>query len=81
MSVKFLLLTPNLKLIGKNKSKKIVVERLKEDRKKSVTLNPNLVLDNFNMMLSLLPPELDNQVLIYVQIPKVLRIMCDCPTS
>jgi len=70
-----------LKLIGKNKSKKIVVERLKEDRKKSVTLNPNLVLDNFNMMLSLLPPELDNQVLIYVHIPKVLRIMCDCPTS
>jgi hypothetical protein len=61
--------------------KKIVAERLKEDRKKSVTLNPNLVLDNFNMMLSLLSPFGDNQVLIYVHIPKVLRIMCDCPTS
>jgi hypothetical protein len=70
-----------LKLIGKNKRKKIVAERLKEDRKKSVTLNPNLVLDNFNMMLSSLSPFGDNQVLIYVHIPKVLRIVCDCPTS
>jgi hypothetical protein len=52
--------TPNLKLIGKNKRKKIIAEQLKEDRKKLITLNPNRVLDNFNMMLSLLPPERDN---------------------